>query len=131
MAVQKSLSGKDFLRNLQQAGADKEAIFSTLNDALIKNNPINAPLDKRALMANVSDNQLIANIKIRKAEINAELGRFMFAEDYIHLALASYEKNGLGEIKDFKNDFQKHSAQKEPVEKTKTNVAQHNVELNL
>ena len=119
MIAQKKLSGKEFLQTLENAGADKKALFSALDDALTKNNPTNEPLNKKALLGNVSDNQLIANIKIRKAEVNAELGRFMFAEDYLHLALSSYEKNGLGTIKDFKNDFQRHDGKKGPVEMAK------------
>jgi len=101
----KSTTGREFMVGLEAAGADKSKIMKLLDDTLEQNNPTNSSLDKKALMENISDNKLVANIKTRKAEISAVTGKYMFAEDYAYLAMNAYEKNGLGDAKDFKRDF--------------------------
>lgn len=101
----KSTTGRDFMAGLAAAGADKEKIMTLLNDTLEQNNPAKTPVNKDKLMSNVSDNKLVANIKARKAEISAVTGKYMFAEDYVYLAMDAYEKNGLGDAKDFRRDF--------------------------
>lgn len=101
----KSTTGRDFMAGLAVAGADKEKIMTLLNDTLEQNNPAKTSVNKDKLMSNVSDNKLVANIKARKAEISATTGKYMFAEDYVYLAMDAYEKNGLGDAKDFRRDF--------------------------
>ena len=113
MTTQTKTQGQQFLEVLNAAKNDKEKMFTLLRSTLEKVNPF--PTEKinfSATMKQITDLESIATMRAAKANFNASHGAYMFTEDYIYLTAKAYKEQGLGNIGDFKRDFNIFTSEK-------------------
>ena len=98
--------GQQFLEILNVAKEDKSKMFTLLRSTLEKINPFPSdPVNFSGMLAKVTNMESIAAMKAARAGCNARNGAYMFADDYIYLSAKAYKDQGLGDIADFKRDF--------------------------
>lgn len=98
--------GQQFLEILNVAKEDKSKMFTLLRSTLEKINPFpSEPVNFSGMLAKVTNMESIAAMKAARAGCNARNGAYMFADDYIYLSAKAYKDQGLGDISDFKRDF--------------------------
>ena len=113
MTAHNKTHGQQFLEVLGAAKDSKEKMFTLLRATLEKVNPF--PTEKinfQTAMKQITDIESIATMRAAKASFNASNGAYMFTEDYIYLTAKAYKDQGMGNIADFKKDFNMFTAEK-------------------
>ena len=113
MTMHNKTQGQHFLEVLGAAKDSKEKMFTLLRSTLEKVNPFpTEKLNFQTTMKQITDIESIATMRAAKANFNASHGAYMFTEDYIYLTAKAYKDQGMGNIADFKKDFNMFTAEK-------------------
>ena len=113
MTTHNKTQGQQFLEVLGAAKDSKEKMFTLLRSTLEKVNPFpTEKLNFQTTMKQITDIESIATMRAAKANFNASHGAYMFTEDYIYLTAKAYKDQGMGNIADFKKDFNMFTAEK-------------------
>jgi len=113
MTMQSKTHGQQFLEVLNAAKDSKEKMFTLLRSTLEKVNPFpDEKLNFQDTIKQITDMDSIASMRAAKANFNASHGAYMFTEDYIYLTAKAYKDQGMGNIGDFKRDFNIFTADK-------------------
>lgn len=113
LTMQNKTQGQQFLEVLNAAKDSKEKMFTLLRSTLEKVNPF--PTEKinfQTTIKQITDMESIASMRAAKANFNASHGAYMFTEDYIYLTAKAYKDQGMGNITDFKRDFNVFTSEK-------------------
>ena len=113
MTTHNKTQGQQFLEVLGAAKDSKEKMFTLLRSTLEKVNPFpTEKLNFQTTMKQITDIESIATMRAAKANFNASHGAYMFTEDYIYLTAKAYKDQGMGNITDFKKDFNLFTTEK-------------------
>lgn len=87
---------------------DKEKLFKLLTATIQTLNPLpEIPVDFKNISEQITDLESVAAMKAKKAHVNLMVGKYLFADDYIYLTAKAYHDEGFGNIKSFKQDFER------------------------
>ena len=113
MTTHNKTQGQQFLEVLGAAKDSKEKMFTLLRSTVEKVNPFpTEKLNFQTTMKQITDIESIATMRAAKANFIASHGAYMFTEDYIYLTAKAYKDQGMGNITDFKKDFNLFTAEK-------------------
>ena len=110
--------GHRFLDLLVFVKNDKEKLFKLLSATIQTLNPLpEIPVDFKNISEQITDLESVAAMKAKKAHVNLMVGKYLFADDYIYLAAKAYQDEGFGNIKSFKQDFERFTTDELSVSK--------------